>query len=195
MAQHNLGYAWDPAGDPIVNSGPDSMVGHGLPSPEITIQPGHVFHVDLGVKKDGYCSDIQRSWFVGKEVPPDVEQAAQAVNRAIDAGAAVLKPGVEGWRVDAAARASIVASGHPEYMHALGHQVGQMAHDGGTVLAPQWPRYGKTPFGEVREDEVYTLELGVFLDGRGYLGIEDMVVVRPGGPEFLTVRQTSVPCL
>ncbi len=37
-----LGFAWDSLGDPIVNSGPDSMIGHGLPKPNISKQPGHI---------------------------------------------------------------------------------------------------------------------------------------------------------
>ncbi|MBS1721647.1 MAG: aminopeptidase P family protein [Armatimonadetes bacterium] len=195
MAERGLGWAWDEAGDPIVNSGPDSMIGHGVPSDSVTLQPGHVFHVDLGVTKESYCSDVQRCWYVGDRLPPDVVDACDAVNKAIDAGAAVLRPGVAGWEVDAAGRASIVGSGYPEYLHALGHQVGRSAHDGGTVLAPKWERYGKTPFGAVLEGEVYTLELGVTIEGRGYLGIEEMVVVTAEGCEFLTERQLSIPCI
>src|SRR5258708_40111381 len=57
-----LGYAWDRAGDPIVNTGPSSMVGHGFPSKDIRIAPGHIVHIDLGVTKDGYSSDIQSCW-------------------------------------------------------------------------------------------------------------------------------------
>lgn len=193
--ERNLGFAWDSSGDPIVNSGPNSMVGHGIPSAAISITDGHVFHIDLGVMKNGYCSDVQRCWFVGDAVPDDVEAAFRAVIGAIDAGAAVLKPGVQGWEVDAAARAFIVEAGYEEYMHALGHQVGRMAHDGGTILGPRWARYGKTPFGQVRTNEVYTLELGVMVEGRGYLGIEEMVRVTEKGPVFLTQRQTTMPLL
>lgn len=195
MAERSLGFAWGETGDPIVNSGPASMIGHGVPSSTIRISPGHVFHIDLGVRKSGYCSDVQRCWFVGDSVPEDVTKALNAVNAAITAGAATLKPGVQGYLVDQAARESIVASGYEEYRHALGHQVGMLAHDGGTILAPRWARYGTTPFGEVREGEVYTLELGVMVPGRGYLGIEEMAVVTANGCEFLTVRQTAMPMI
>lgn len=193
--ERNLGFSWSESGDPIVNSGPNSMVGHGVPSASISLADGHVFHVDLGVMKNGYCSDVQRCWYVGDAVPADVEKAFQAVIAAIDAGASVLKPGIEGWQVDEAARQSIVAAGYEEYMHALGHQVGRMAHDGGTILGPRWARYGKTPFGQVRANEIYTLELGVMVEGRGYLGIEEMVRVTDKGPVFLTQRQRSIPIL
>lgn len=197
IARRGLGYGWDPAGNPIVNSGPDSMIGHGIPSETVTLQPGHIFHIDLGVVAGGYSSDIQRCWYVsaGEEVPEDVIRAMEAVNRAISAGASLLHPGALGWRVDEAARASIVADGYPEYLHALGHQVGRVAHDGGAILGPRWDRYGRTPSIPVKEGEVYTLELGVTLPSRGYLGLEEMVVVTASGCEFLSDRQLTMPVI
>ncbi len=193
--ERGLGFSWDPHGDPIVNSGPDSMIGHGIPSDSITIQPGHIFHIDLGLTKNGYSSDIQRCWFVGDSVPEDVTHALDSVKRAIRAGFALLKPGVQGWQVDAAARASLIADGYPEYMHALGHQVGRVAHDGGAILGPRWERYGNTPMIPVEEGEVYTIELGITVPNRGYLGLEEMVVVRADGAEWLIPPQESMPLL
>lgn len=199
MTERGLGFGWDKEGDPIVNSGPDSMGGHGVPSETIRIEPGHIFHIDLGVIKDGYSSDIQRCWYVPHPgeagVPDDVRQALDVVNGAISAGASVLRPGVEGWQVDEAARNYIRSAGYPEYMHALGHQVGRVAHDGGAILGPRWERYGTTPMMKVERGQVYTLELGVFLEGRGYLGIEEMVQVTDAGIEWLTRRQLEIPLL
>ena len=43
IQRKGLGYAWDPVNNPIVNSGPNSMIGHGIPSETIKIEPGHVF--------------------------------------------------------------------------------------------------------------------------------------------------------
>ena len=65
-------------------------------------------------------------------------------------------PGATGWEVDAAARESLVAAGYAEPMHALGHQLGRSAHDGGTTLAPRWDRYGSAPFGLVETGNVFT---------------------------------------
>lgn len=194
-----LGYAWDRTGDPIVNSGPESMVGHGVPSTSIHISPGHIFHIDLGVMTEGYSSDVQRCWYVPnrreKKPPDDVQRALDAVIGAISAAADALKPGVEGWRVDEAARVYVVHCGYPEYMHAVGHQVGRVAHDGGGILGPQWERYGRTPLIPVEAGQVYTLELGVPVEGRGYLGIEEMVHVTDNGLEWLTERQCTMPLL
>ncbi len=187
-----LGFSWDAAGDPIVNSGPDSMIGHGVPSDHIQIADGHIFHIDLGLIADGYSSDLQRIWYVGETIPDDVVQGFAAVHGAISAGAQVLRPGVAGHQVDAAARAFLVGQGYPEYLHALGHQVGLVAHDGGALLGPRWERYGMTPDLPIELGQVFTLELGVTLPGRGYLGLEEMVVVESDGPRWLAPRQNEV---
>jgi Xaa-Pro aminopeptidase len=194
-----LGYAWDRAGDPIVNTGPDSAVGHGPVSAEIRIAPGHILHLDLGVLCEGYASDIQRCWYVPRDgeraIPNDVRRALDAVSGAITAGAGALRSGVEGWTVDDVGRRHIVGCGYPEYPHSLGHQVGRVAHDGGTLLGPRWERYGRTPFLKVEPGQVFTLELGVLVEGRGYLGLEEMVRVTEDGCAWMTERQLALPLL
>jgi len=190
--KRGLGYAWERAGNPIVNCGPASMHGHGTPSPTLSLADGHILHIDLGVVSDGYASDLQRCWYVGQTIPKAVQDAFAAVNSAIDAAAMALKPGALGWLVDNAARETIRSHGFREYLHAVGHQVGRMAHDGGGLLGPRWDRYGNLPLEPVQTDQIYTLELGVQVEGHGYLGIEEMVRVVPGGCEFLSQRQTEL---
>jgi Xaa-Pro dipeptidase len=199
MEERRLGFAWDRSANPIVNAGPESIPGHGAPSPGIRLAPGHILHVDLGVIRDGYCSDMQRCWYAPRDgeraLPSDVTRAFEIVSGAISAGAGALKPGELGWRVDAAARRFIVRSGENEYLHALGHQVGRLAHDGGAVLGPQWERYGRTPYMPLEAGQVFTLELGVVVKDRGYLGLEEMVVVTDRGCEWLTGRPRTIPLL
>ncbi|MCA9283946.1 MAG: aminopeptidase P family protein [Phycisphaerales bacterium] len=191
--------AWDRAGCPIVTTGPDSMGGHGVPSTTLAIRPGNVFHLDFGVRIDDYCSDLQRSWYVCQSgesrAPDDVQRAFDAVLASIDAAAAALRPGVECRAVDAAARSTLVSRGYPEYTHATGHEVGRAAHDGGGVLGPTWERYGKTPFLRVESGNVFTLELGVDVPGRGYLGLEEMVVVTDNGCAPLSTPQRAIKLL
>jgi Xaa-Pro aminopeptidase len=176
------------------------MIGHGVPSEKLTLARGNILHLDFGVCQDDYCTDLQRVWYVpqpGETAPPAaVQRGFDAVVGAIRAAAAALAPGVEGWTVDAAARRSLVDAGFPEYDHATGHQVGRSAHDGAGVLGPRWERYGRTPFYEVEEGNVFTLELGIDnLDGRGYLGLEEMVLVTRDGCEWLSQPQTTLPLL
>jgi Xaa-Pro aminopeptidase len=189
FARRELLPAWAADACPIVNSGPASEPGHARPSPDIRVEPGHLVHLDLGVKYGGYCSDLQRMWYVrrpGESGPPeDVRAAFAAVAQAIEAGAAVLRPGVRGYVVDAAARQVVVAAGYPEFKHGLGHGLGRAVHDGGTMLGPRWPCYGRTPEREVEAGNVFTLELGV-KTAAGYVGLEEDVLVSAGGCEFLS---------
>ncbi|MHC4908108.1 MAG: M24 family metallopeptidase [Planctomycetota bacterium] len=195
-----LGMAWERSQCPIVTTGPGSMVGHGIPSPDLHIRPGNVFHLDFGVVHDGYCSDIQRAWYVpdgGEAFPPAaVKKGFDTIVRAIEAAAALVRPGAIGWEVDAAARKVIVDAGYPEYEHATGHHVGRAAHDGGGVIGPRWERYGRTPEFALEAGNVVTLELGIDeLDGRGYLGLEEMALVTDDGYEWLSTPQRELPLL
>jgi Xaa-Pro aminopeptidase len=53
-------YAWEKSIDPIVTCGPQSRISHASPG-DIPLEKGHTLHIDLGVKIDGYCSDLQRT--------------------------------------------------------------------------------------------------------------------------------------
>ena len=192
--------AWDAQQCPIVSTGPDSMPGHAIPSASLAVEPGRIFHLDFGLRMNEYCCDLQRAWYVprpGERKPPEAVQLAfDAIVKAIQAAAAALRPGIEGWRVDEAARTVLTGAGFPEYQHATGHHVGRSAHDGGGVLGPRWDRYGRTPFYKVEPGNVMTLELGIDnVDGRGYLGLEEMVLVTDDGCEWLSTPQTSLPLL
>ncbi|MCI0462501.1 MAG: Xaa-Pro peptidase family protein [Gemmataceae bacterium] len=181
--------AWMWEGCPIVNTGPSSEPGHASPRADLHVEPGHLVHMDLGVRQEGYCSDLQRTWYVrrpGEAGPPEsVRRAYATVARAIESGAAALRPGVRGCDVDAEARRVIVEAGYPEFKHGLGHGLGRAVHDGGTLLGPRWPCYGKTSEREVEAGNVFTLELGVMTDS-GFVGLEEDVVVTESGCRFLS---------
>ena len=195
VSRRGLGYAWEAAHCPAVNAGPEKDVGHTGPT-ELETRRGELLHMDFGVEKDAYCSDLQRVWYLlddGESEPPeDVLNAWSAVWASMDAGAAVLRPGVAGHEVDAAARASLVSAGYEEPKYALGHQLGRSAHDGGTLLGPRWDRYGDAPLGLVEEGNVYTLEYGAPVPGRGYIGLEEDVLVTADGLEWLSTPQREL---
>jgi Xaa-Pro aminopeptidase len=195
VARRGLGYAWGRDHCPAVNAGPEKDVGHGPPS-ELRARRGELLHVDFGVSRAGYCSDLQRVWYLLDESetgpPDDVLRAWEALWASLDAGVAALQPGAAGWEVDAAARASLIAAGYPEPMHALGHQLGRAAHDGGTTLAPRWDRYGVSPLGVVEAGNIFTLEYGTPVPGRGYIGLEEDVLVTADGVEWLSTPQREL---
>ena len=195
VARRGLTCAWEPGQCPAVDAAPEKEVGHTGPT-ELEARRGALVHTDFGVRKDSYCSDLQRMWYLldeGETEPPDdVAAAWDAVWASMDAGAAVLRPGVEGHEVDAAARASLVAAGYEEPMHAFGHQLGRAVHDGGALLAPLWDRYGDAPRGLVEEGHVYTLEYGAPVPGRGYVATEEDVLVTSDGIEWLSTPQREL---
>ena len=195
VTHRGLAPAWTPDGCPMVNAGPDSPVGHSAPT-GLILAPGQLLHFDFGVRKDGFCSDVQRVLYflaAGEtQPPPAVQSAFNAVVRAVQAAAKAMQPGVPGMQVDAAARAVITSAGYPEYLYATGHQLGRHAHDGGGLLGPLWERYGSAPTLPLEVGQVFTIEPGVMAPGYGYVGLEEDVLVTAEGAQFLTRPQTEL---
>lgn len=187
--------AWDTHHCPSVNSGPNSPVGHLGPG-ETTIQPGHILHIDFGVKQDQYCADLQRVlYFLNPnetEPPPQVREGFQVVTQAVAVAVNSLRPGIAGKEVDALARNIVTTAGYPEYMYATGHHLGRTVHDGAGILGPEWERYGNTPNFLVESGHVYTIEPGIFIPDHGYIGLEEDVVVTENGSEFLSTPHTRL---
>lgn len=187
--------SWDWETDPAINTGPDSPIGHAGPA-DWTVAPGHLVHIDFGVRRDGFCADLQRMWYVlrpNETQPPQVVmQTWQTVRRSLLAGAEALRPGKRGWEVDQAARNTITAGGLPEYKHAFGHHLGRVTHDGATVLGPRWERYGSTPDGIVEVGNVFAIELGAEVPGHGWVCLEEDVRVTDTGIEWISMPQTEL---
>jgi Xaa-Pro aminopeptidase len=190
--------AWPRRHCPTVTVGPHAAVGHVAPGNE-KVTPGCLVHVDFGILLDGYCSDLQRLWYVAAsgsdQAPPEVRKAYAAIVESIERSAQAMKPGVEGWQVDQVAREHLVARGYPEYPHALGHHLGRAVHDGGGVLGPRWERYGKEPYQPVRVGNVFTLEPSIYLEGHGVVALEEDVIVTPEGVRFLSRFPRELPVL
>jgi len=196
MRDYGVTPAWDPAYCPAVDAGPDKIMGHAGPT-EMRTRPGHLLHFDFGVRKNGYCSDLQRMYFFGKrsEIPDEVRHAFDTVRGAIEAAAEFLKPGRIGHEVDAVARQRISAGGYEEYAHGLGHQIGRFAHDGGMRLAPTWELFGQRSYGIVEEGSVFTLEPNAQTPNYGRVSIEEDVLVEGDGCRFLSTPHREIICL
>lgn len=189
--------AWPIHHCPTVTVGPLAPVGHVGPGEE-AIVPGCLVHVDFGIVRDGYCSDLQRVWYAAGPdggAPEPVRRAYAAIVEAIDLAAKRLVPGTAGWEVDQAVRDHLHSRGFPEYAHALGHHLGRAVHDGGGVLGPRWERYGDQPFEKIRPGSVYTLEPSIQLEGHGLVALEEDVVVGARGGEFLSRFPREIPIL
>lgn len=192
LKERGLQPGWSAEHCPAVNAGPESPVGHAGPT-ELRLAPGQILHFDFGVRKDGFCSDVQRVMYAlqpGESKPPkEVQRGLDTVVKAIEAAARVMKPGVRGVEVDAAARDVVVSAGYEEYLYGTGHQLGRQAHDGGGMLGPLWERYGDAPKKTLEAGQVYTIEPGLMVAGHGYVGLEEDVLVTEHGVEFLTHPQ------
>lgn len=195
IAEMGLDYSWPKEFNPIVTCGPASAVGHAAPG-DVVLEKGHLLHMDLGVREHDYASDLQRMWYVLDDdetaAPPEVQRAFMVVAGALKAGGEALQPGLAGWQVDEVARDFIVDHGYPEFMHAFGHMMGRVAHDGATILGPRWEKYRGICELPVEVGNIFTLELHVMVEGRGMMSLEEDVVVTESGVEYLSKPQTAL---
>jgi Xaa-Pro aminopeptidase len=169
----------------IVASGPNAASPHHEPGGR-TILPRDAVVMDFGGQLGGYFSDTTRTVVVA-DPPEGFEQAYAAVREAQGAAVDAVRPGLEAQEVDRAARTIIDAAGYGErFIHRTGHGIGLELHEppymvegDRTVLEP-----GMT----------FSVEPGVYLEGRFGIRIEDIVAVTADGVERLnrSTRQLQV---
>ncbi len=195
LKKRGLPTAWGQSTCPAVFTGPDTAQAHYSPT-DRPAERGHILNMDFGVKVDGYCSDMQRTFYLlqpgESQAPPEVRRGFETIVNAIEEARKAMKPGVQGVEVDGVARQIIIAAGYQEFPHALGHQVGRFAHDGTALLGPAWEKYADKPFRPLEPGMVFTLEPRLTVPGRGVVTIEEMVVVTDSGAEFLSHPQKEL---
>ena len=186
--------AWAEANCPSVLVGSDSP-GH-LGFHGTTLKNNQLLKIDFGVQYKGYCSDIQHCYFVGKGSPTsDVRRDFTSAREANDASLDILKPGVAGHKVDAAARRVVVSRGYPEFMHATGHPLGRSTHELGPLLGPRWRwRYGHASELKVQKNMAFTIEPSI-LGKKGTLNLEQDVLVTSRGYLELSKPQEELTCI
>ena len=169
--------ASDMSFDPIVVSGPNSSLPHGVPS-ERVIQGGEFVTMDFGCIYKGYCSDMTRTVAVGSATE-EMQQVYQTVLSAQLAGIAAARAGVLGCEIDRAAREVIAAAGYGNcFGHGFGHGIGVEIHEAPTAS----PAYEKPmPAGAV-----ISAEPGIYLPGKFGVRIEDMILLTEDGCRNLT---------
>ena len=163
--------------DPIVVSGPNGSLPHGVPSSK-QVQKGEFLTMDFGCKYGGYCSDMTRTVALG-EPTEEMKKVYQIVLEAQLAGIAVTRAGVPGTSIDAAARKVIADAGYGEFFgHGYGHSLGIEIHE-----SPNANTRDNTllPVGAV-----VSAEPGIYLPGKFGVRIEDVTILREDGCEILT---------
>ncbi|MBE5762268.1 MAG: aminopeptidase P family protein [Clostridiales bacterium] len=162
---------------PIVVSGPNSSLPHGVPG-DRAIQEGDFVTMDFGTLYKGYCSDMTRTVAVGY-VTEEMETVYNTVLQAQLAGIAATRAGVKGKDVDAAARKVITDAGYGAYFgHGYGHSLGLEVHE-----APNCNAGGETV---MEPGMVCSAEPGIYLPGKFGVRIEDVVIFTADGCENIT---------
>lgn len=163
---------------PIVVSGANSSMPHGVPTDK-AVEAGDFITMDFGCIYDGYCSDMTRTVAVG-HVTEEMEKVYHTVLEAQLAGIAVAKAGASGAAVHNAGADVIAAAGYGAYFgHGFGHGVGVEIHE-----APNASPANAKP---LPAGAVISAEPGIYLPGRFGVRIEDVLVLKEGGCEDITL--------
>ncbi len=158
-----------------------------------TLEDGDLIHFDFGVKYEGYCSDLQRVYFVGKSSPTEsVRKLFKATKDATDAGVDAIRAWVKGYIVDKAARDSVIASGYPEYLHGTGHPIARATHEIGPNIGPRWrERYGRSMEKKLAPGMIFTVEPSVVGDD-GTMNIEREILVTENWKESFSTAEEEL---
>ena len=163
--------------DPIVVSGPNGSLPHGVPRDK-EIQSGEFVTMDFGCIYRGYCSDMTRTVAVGS-VTDEMREVYETVLNAQLAGIEAAKAGATGKEVDGAARAVIAEAGYGKYFgHSFGHGVGVEIHE-----MPNASPMNEKP---LPEGAVISAEPGIYLPGKLGVRIEDVIVLTKDGCRNIT---------
>ncbi|KAA1376167.1 M24 family metallopeptidase [Aeromicrobium fastidiosum] len=161
----------------ILATGDHTAVPHHHPTDRV-LATGDLLKIDFGARVDGYHADCTRTVVLGRA--DDWQREVHAAVRASQAaGLDLLRDGVDVSASDAAARASLEASGWLDaFTTGLGHGVGLEIHED--------PFIASSHAGKLSSRTVLTMEPGIYVPGRGGVRIEDTVLVTAGAPEVLT---------
>ena len=162
--------------EPLVAFGANAADPHHAPD-GTAVRPGDCVLFDVGCIKDGYCSDMTRTFYY-KEVSDAHRKIYETVRRANEKAISGIRPGVPLCRLDAAARDLITAEGYGEYFnHRLGHFIGLAEHEYGDVSsANTW---------KAEPGMIFSIEPGIYLPGDTGVRVEDLVLVTESGCEVL----------
>ena len=162
---------------PIVSFGRNSAIGHHEPD-DTKLKDGDVIILDVGCKKDGYCSDMTRAFFFRKVAEPKHEEIYHVICKAVAAAEAVCKPGVPLWQIDKAARDVITEAGYGQYFQRrTGHFIGLEVHDYGDVSSANQNL--------TQPGNVFSIEPGITIPGEFGVYVEDLVMITEDGCEIL----------
>ena len=161
---------------PIVSYGAHAADPH-HEADQTRLKAGDCIVIDMGCRKNRYCSDMTRTFFC-RAADPKYAAIHDLVREANELAESMLRPGVPLCDLDKAARDHISAAGYGEYFtHRLGHFIGQTEHEKGDVSA--------TNTTLAKPGMIFSIEPGVYLPGEFGVRVEDLVLVTEDGCEIL----------
>jgi len=161
----------------IVASGKRSAKPHGFATNKRT-KKGDLVVVDFGAKYRGFCSDLTRTFVMGKPTEKQ-KKVIKAVKAAQIIAINKIKPGVQACKIDQVVRNHLEKQGLAKYfIHNTGHGIGKKVHEA--------PKLSKKNKNRLKKGQVITIEPGVYIKGWGGVRIEDMVLVTRSGAKILT---------
>ena len=164
--------------DTIVSFGKNAADPH-HEADDTVVKNGDCVLIDMGCRKNGYCSDMTRTNFF-KSASEEYIKIHDIVRQANEKAESIIGPGVKFSDIDAVARNVIEQAGYGEYFtHRLGHFIGQSEHEEGDVSAAN--------AGYTKEGMIFSIEPGVYLPGKFGVRIEDLVLVTAGGCQRLNL--------
>ena len=163
--------------DPIVVSGPNTSLPHGVAG-ERKIQAGDFVTMDFGASYMGYCADMTRTVAVGFATE-EMKKVYSIVLEAQNSAIAATKAGVTGAYVDGVARKVIEDAGFGEnFGHGYGHSLGLEIHE-----APNMNTRNQEPLPAMAG---CSAEPGIYLPGKFGVRIEDVTILTEDGAIDIT---------
>ena len=173
-------------GDADVQVGEYSALPHGSIQPQ-TIRDGTILLIDGGCKVEGYCSDLTRTFVLGK-ASDKMKSVFDIVHKAQSTALATARPGIQCQAVDAAARKVITDAGYgPGYKyftHRVGHGMGMDGHE--------WPYLVRGNTTVIAPDMTFSDEPGIYIRGEFGVRLEDDMHITENGAELFTPQSPSL---
>ena len=163
--------------DMIVASGVRTSMPHGRAT-DREIKRGEIVTVDYGARVNGYFCDITRNFVIGN-ADGRAKELHDALCQVHNGCAEVLTAGVSGSSVHELAEKMLGIYGLDKYFtHGLGHGLGLSIHEYGML--------SKRRKFMLKENDVLTVEPGVYIEGWGGMRLEDDYRITENGAERLT---------
>ena len=176
----------DKAGFAIVAFGANAADPHHR-NDNTRLKSGDCVLIDMGCVKNGYYSDMTRTFFF-KTVSDRQREVYDLVLKANLDAEAMVAPGVRFCDIDKAARDVITQGGYgPRFIHRLGHSIGMNEHEAGDVSSANTD--------PVLPGMTFSIEPGIYLPGEFGVRIEDLVLVTEDGCELLNYNPKELTVL